>query len=1226
MGRKFVALTSSALLVFPVAAIAGDKVQYTQAAPWVVEHTAATLPDAASKLPISIELLDIQTRMDGPKRSTFTHSMMRINTSQGLQAGNIALSWQPDTDQLIVHKVLIHRGDQTIDVLAEGQKFSVLRRERNLEEATLDGTLTASLFPSGLQVGDVLDVSTTVVSSNPVLGDHAEFFFGPINFPAGEVNLSIEWPHSKKLKLAKSAEMPAWTQSVRNGFNIASLSLSHLQMLVPPNGAPSRYFLVRTAEASDFASWSDVSHLFEPLYAKASQIPASGPLRTELEDIRARYPDPLGRAEAALRLVQDKIRYVALTMGTGGLVPADAQTTWSRRYGDCKAKSALLLGLLRELNIAAVPVTVRSSGGDMLPDHLPAVALFDHILVRATIAGKDYWLDGTRQGDLSLSRLQTPNFKWGLPIDKGHVTLVRILPDVPKQPLDEIDIQLDARKGFFGEVPATVTETVRGDVATGVKQAFAALEGAARTEALRSYWSGQLDFIKPTKMDFTFDEKSGDGKLTLQGMATMDWQNGYYQTDHTDVGYRADFSRTASPNSDAPFAVAYPSYDRTVETILLPKTFPTTGSADKSVDIDETVAGIHYERHAGFQDHDRFVVERTSKSVAPEFPASEAPVAQKRLRELADLTVSLKIPDSYKPTQSDVTNLTSKSGDGDDADALVTKGNLLLNAGKFDSALKLFEQATKLSPENQMAWADRGVAEAWLGKLTAASVSLDQAAAAGPATTIIHHGRGLVALKQRDLKKASAEFSAALALDPEDMFALSQRAMARQALGESHAALVDAKAVLAKNPKWIGGYGIEYVAANEGGRKSDAEAIIKEMLAASGDTPEAKIAAAQMYSGLGEDEKAKGLLATVGTGVDNEQLALTSATLRDYSDKKGKQADFDKAIRLAPKSTQAYFARASFRFSESEYEDALTDVNQALALDKKNAGAYLLKANILTKLGRRAQAQAVAKEIADANPQDSYSQVVSAKIYAHFDMRKEALAAIDRALAIHPDAYIYINRADVMDSDDFSGRLAEIAKALVLQPNMKAALAYKARLLSRSGDHKGAEAIFSQIIAKGDSSSKGYLVNRGVERWKLGRKDDAQADFAAARVMAKTPSDLNNLCYLQAMGGAALDVALDECNEAIKQSPKEPSFLDSRGLVYLRLGRYQDAIADYSTALAKSPNLATSLFGRALAEAKEGYLRKAKQDVLSAEAISPNIAETFVNMDVPIPAELSKEQ
>ena len=83
-----------------------------------------------------------------------------------------------------------------------------------------------------------------------------------------------------------------------------------------------------------------------PLYARAATLEENSPLRAEIERIRAENPTPAGQAAAALRLVQQQIRYVALSMGEGGYVPASADDVWRARYGDCKGKTALLLALL----------------------------------------------------------------------------------------------------------------------------------------------------------------------------------------------------------------------------------------------------------------------------------------------------------------------------------------------------------------------------------------------------------------------------------------------------------------------------------------------------------------------------------------------------------------------------------------------------------------------------------------------------------------------------------------------------------------------------------------------------------------------------------------------------------------------------------------------------------------------------------------------------------------
>ena len=59
------------------------------------------------------------------------------------------------------------------------------------------------------------------------------------------------------------------------------------------------------------------------------------------------------RARAALRLVQDQVRYVFVGLDGGNYTPASVADTWQRRYGDCKAKTVMLMALLREMGISA---------------------------------------------------------------------------------------------------------------------------------------------------------------------------------------------------------------------------------------------------------------------------------------------------------------------------------------------------------------------------------------------------------------------------------------------------------------------------------------------------------------------------------------------------------------------------------------------------------------------------------------------------------------------------------------------------------------------------------------------------------------------------------------------------------------------------------------------------------------------------------------------------------
>ena len=52
--------------------------------------------------------------------------------------------------------------------------------------------------------------------------------------------------------------------------------------------------------------------------------------------------------------------------------------------------------------------------------------------------------------------------------------------------------------------------------------------------------------------------------------------------------------------------------------------------------------------------------------------------------------------------------------------------------------------------------------------------------------------------------------------------------------------------------------------------------------------------------------------------------------------------------------------------------------------------------------------------------------------------------------------------------------------------------------------------------------------------------------------------------------------------------PDTAAFLDSRGLVRLRMGDLDKSIADYDAALKLQPHSAWSLYGRGLAKGKKG--------------------------------------
>ncbi|MGA8960414.1 MAG: tetratricopeptide repeat protein, partial [Pseudolabrys sp.] len=75
--------------------------------------------------------------------------------------------------------------------------------------------------------------------------------------------------------------------------------------------------------------------------------------------------------------------------------------------------------------------------------------------------------------------------------------------------------------------------------------------------------------------------------------------------------------------------------------------------------------------------------------------------------------------------------------------------------------------------------------------------------------------------------------------------------------------------------------------------------------------------------------------------------------------------------------------------------------------------------------------------------------------------------------------------------------------------------------------------------------------------------------------------------------------------------PNDAAALDSRGLIYLKMGQFDSAIQDYSSALRIEPKLASALYGRGLARLKKGDAAGGNADVEAARKLETKVADDF---------------
>jgi tetratricopeptide (TPR) repeat protein len=528
-----------------------------------------------------------------------------------------------------------------------------------------------------------------------------------------------------------------------------------------------------------------------------------------------------------------------------------------------------------------------------------------------------------------------------------------MVPPPFETPQTEVAIRIDASAGLTRPAPIHIDRTVREDEAVATNLALANLVGDMRDQALREFWKQRYDFAEPKAVSASFDPDKRELRLSMDGTTKMDWNDGWYEADHVWVGYKADFSRDPGPDRDAPYAVGYPDYTRVTETILLP---PGSGTFTvmPGSDVDKTVAGMEYHRHARIEG-DRFVVEESDRALAPEFPASEAPAAQETLRAIAKKSVFLMRPANYRRTPSETQALADTTPTT--AEGFLQKAALLLFRQDPDGARAQIDQAIMLDPKSTGAYALRAIADVAKNDLASARADIDKGTQIGGAhDSRMLTAQGLLAQASGKPVDAIAAYSAAIAQAPDDTVALANRAGQYAATGQDNLALADSEALLKLQP---GDAQIHLLRANIAHRRGDTAAALREADAILASRPTETyplVAAARIYSACGKQAEAMHAFDAALALKQESYIYVNRFNIRPKSDMAGRQSDVEAAVKLDPSSSDAVAAKARLQGERDDWAGAVATLATAIARKPADHGLLEQRAVAYAKLGDQTHA------------------------------------------------------------------------------------------------------------------------------------------------------------------------------------------------------------------------------------------------------------------------------
>lgn len=225
-----------------------------------------------------------------------------------------------------------------------------------------------------------------------------------------------------------------------------------------------------------------------------------------------------------------------------------------------------------------------------------------------------------------------------------------------------------------------------------------------------------------------------------------------------------------------------------------------------------------------------------------------------------------------------------------------------------------------------------------------------------------------------------------------------------------------------------------------------------------------------------------------------------------------------------------------------------------------------------------------------------------------------ALADFDQAVTMAPDNPEYLRqRAELHARMHAPAKaLSDLDRLLKMKPDDVDARLMRAALRHGEDGRADVHADIDAAAAAASRTSDRRLAIAGIYD-DLGDYPQSIAQYdlwiAAHPDDSRLPMALNGRCWARALAGTNLTLALKDCNAALSARPHTPAFLDSRGLVRVRVGDYAKAISDYNEALAANDKMAWSYYGRGIAKLKLGQKEGGEADIKKAKDLESDLPD-----------------
>lgn len=339
--------------------------------------------------------------------------MFRIETAQGVSdQGAQRVSYRSGVDEV--------ESIEASTIKADGTEIKIPESAIRTQDEDSGGGATefsdrkfkVIVFPA-VEVGGRVRVRATVNHRStpfPKFFADTALLSPEWNWEDWEMNISI--PNSLPLYVEQRG-IKGSLDSTKDGVNHYHFSYRSTRAKAPEIGSVWAGDYAPILYVSTYSDMAAVGRAYAEAAAPMAQV--TDRIKTLAQEVTKGLPDDVAKVRALDHWVAKNIRYVAVFLGHGGLIPHPADQVLANRYGDCKDHAILMQALLSAVGIESITALVNAGSAFTLAT-VGSVGPPNHAITY--VPSLDVYVDSTDQfapyGTLAFEVMDKPTVLTGL--------------------------------------------------------------------------------------------------------------------------------------------------------------------------------------------------------------------------------------------------------------------------------------------------------------------------------------------------------------------------------------------------------------------------------------------------------------------------------------------------------------------------------------------------------------------------------------------------------------------------------------------------------------------------------------------------------------------------------------------------------------------------------------------------------------------------------------------